>query len=53
MYGILYLAGSVIAVLAYIEYRPYIDRTSNGSIIIWYNYKGKRIFKYLWKNQEN
>lgn len=35
--------------IGYINYRPYIDRTSNGSIIIWYNWKSKRIYKYLWK----
>lgn len=38
-----------IIVISYTEFEPYIDRTNNGSIVIWYNWKNKRIFKYLWK----
>ena len=33
----------------FVVYRPFIDRTKNGSIVIWYNWKGKRTYKYLWK----
>lgn len=33
----------------FIAYKPFIDRTSNGSIVVWYNWKGNRIYKYLWK----
>ena len=38
-----------IIVASYTNYRPHIDRTSNGSVVIWFNWNGKRIFKYLWK----
>jgi hypothetical protein len=41
----------VMLLLLYGEFRPYIDRTSNGSVVIWFNYKDKRIFKYLWKKE--
>ena len=33
----------------FMAYRPFIDRTSNGSIVIWYDWKGDRIYKFLWK----
>jgi hypothetical protein len=42
-----------IIVVGYTDYRPYIDRTSNGSVVIWFNWNGKRVFKYLWKQKEN
>ena len=50
---IFWLVMILIIVTSYTQFRPYIDRTSNGSIVIWYNYEGKRIFKYLWKKLEN
>ena len=39
----------VVILLAFIDFRPFIDRTSNGDIVIWYNNNGKRTYKYLWK----
>jgi hypothetical protein len=39
----------VVIILALIDLKPYIDKTSNGSIVIWYNNNDKRTFKYLWK----
>ena len=39
----------ILLVVNYNIYKPYIDRTSNGSVVIWYNWKGKRTFKYLYK----
>ena len=41
----------VVILLAFIDFKPYIDRTSNGDIVIWYNYKGDRTYKYLWRNK--
>jgi hypothetical protein len=43
------LIAALIIVLLYAHYRPFIDRTSDGDIVIWYNWKSKRIYKYLWK----
>ena len=39
----------ILLIVLYAIYVPYIDRTSNGDIIIWYNNNGKRTYKYLWK----
>ena len=47
--GITIFLSIVILLLLYGEFRPYIDRTSNGSIVIWFNWGNKRIFKYLYK----
>lgn len=45
----------LVLIVAYfliaIIFQPYIDITSNKDVVIWYNWKGKRIFKYLWKNE--
>lgn len=45
------LIAALIIVLLYAHYRPFIDRTSDGSIVIWYNNNDKRTFKYLWKKE--
>ena len=45
----LWLIIILLVFISYRDYRPYIDKTSNGSIIFWYNWKGERIYKYLWK----
>jgi hypothetical protein len=45
----------IVILLAIIDFKPNIDRTSNGSIVIWYtnSSNGKRKYKYLWKQKEN
>lgn len=39
----------ILLIVLYAIYVPYIDRTSNGDIVIWYNSKNGRTYKYLWK----
>ena len=39
----------IIVVLACLYFKPYIDRTRNGSIVIWFNWKGDRTYKFLYK----
>ncbi len=51
LFSIIILGVIVILLLLYGKLWPYIDRTSNGSVVIWFNWNGKRVFKYLWKKQ--
>lgn len=55
--GILLLIGILILIavrLNFQSYRPYVDRTSKGDVVIWYNNSnGKRVFKYLYKKDKN
>lgn len=37
----------VIALTAFIKYQPWIDITREGDVIIWYNCKGGRTYKFL------
>ena len=39
----------ILLVVLYLVFKPFIDRTSKGDIVIWYNWKGDRTYKYLWK----
>ena len=39
----------ILIIFLILVFKPFIDRTSNGSIVIWYNWNKKRTYKYLWK----
>lgn len=50
-----FFIGLVLIILLFkllYKYSPFIDITSTKDILIWFNYKGKRIYKYLYKNEE-
>ena len=45
--GLLFVA----VILIETEYKPRIIKSDCGDIILVYNLKGDRVFKYLWKNE--
>lgn len=47
----LYVVIIILILIKLTQYRPYIDETSAGDIVIWFNWKNKRIYKYLYKNK--
>jgi len=38
-----------IIVINLIRYRPWLDVTREGDVVLWYNKKGKRVWKHLFK----
>lgn len=39
----------VLIIINFIIYNPKLDKTSEGDILLWYDYKNKRKYKVIWK----
>ena len=38
-----------VVVVLLVKYRPSLDITREGDVVLWYNKKGKRVWKHLFK----